>query len=142
MKNIKLIFSLFIAAVLLVSCETYDDYETEATVVGFTKQSININRVPEGGTKEEVVSLFASSISDVDRTFALIDLPAANNPAARENYSYPATVVVPAGTREIVVTVTAIDVSISPTDRSFFVLAVQGGDDYISGGQVLFGLRN
>lgn len=142
MKNIKLIFTFFIAAVLLVSCEKYEDYDSEATVVGFTKQSININRIPEGGTKDEVVSLFASNVSGVDRTFTLTDLPAEVSPTATNNYSYPATVVVPAGTREINVTITGIDNSISPTDRTFFVLAVQAGDDYLSGGRVLVGLRN
>jgi hypothetical protein len=142
MKNITLIFTLFIATALLVSCETYEDYDSEATVVGFTKQSININRIPEGGTAEEVVTIFASDVATVDRTFALIDLPAETNPTATDNYSYPATVLVPAGTREVEVTITAIDNSISPTDRSFFVLAVKAGDGYLSGGRVLVGLRN
>lgn len=142
MKNIKFIFTLFIAATLLSSCEKYEDYETEATVVGFTKQSININRIPEGGTKEEPVTLFASNVADVDRTFNLIALEADTDPTAPENYSFPSTVVVPAGTREVEIIVTAIDVSISPTDRTFFVLAVQAGDDYLAGGRVLIGLRN
>ncbi|WP_313111677.1 hypothetical protein [Aequorivita sediminis] len=142
MKNIKTIIAFLFTTVLLVSCETYEDYDSEATVVGFTKNSSNINRVPEGGTKEGTVTLYVSDVSNADRTFTLVDLPADEFPTATDNYEYPSSVTIPAGVREIEVTVTAIDNSISPDDRTFFILAVQAGEGYVAGGQVLIGLKN
>ena len=142
MKNIKTIIAFLFTAVLIVSCETYEDYDSEATVVGFTKNSSNINRVPEGGTAEGTVTLYVSDVSNADRTFTLVDLPADEFPTATDNYEYPSSVTIPAGVREIEVTVTAIDNSISPDDRTFFILAVQEGEGYITGGQVKIGLKN
>ena len=142
MKNIKTILTFLIAAVLFVSCEEYEDYDSDITTVGFTKVSTNINRIPEGGTLEQPVNLFVSDVSTVDRTFTIVDLPAETSPTAPDNYSFPSTVIVPAGVRSIEVPVTAIDNSISPDTRTFFVLAVQDGAGYTTGGRITIGLKN
>lgn len=142
MKNIKTIFTFLIAAVLFVSCEEYEDYDSDITTVGFTKMSTNINRIPEGGSKEEPVNLFVSDVSNTDRTFTIIEIPVESDPAAPENYSYPSTVIIPAGTRSIDIPVTAVDVSISPDTRTFFTLAVKDGAGFTTGGRVTIGLKN
>ncbi len=146
MKNIKFLFLILAVAVVSVSCETYDDYETPRdTVVGFTLSTKNINRIPEGGTKSETVTVFASDVSSAARTYNVVVVPILdpeiNVPTAPENYTFDSTVTIPANERIGEITVTGIDVTVSD-ERTYFQLAIEGGSDVVSGGEILIGLKN
>lgn len=146
MKNIKFLILTLTIALVAVSCESYDDYETDRdTIVGFVKKSENINSVPEGGTKSAEVEVFASDVSNVDRTFGIIALPIPdpenNPPTDAENYTFDSTVVIPANERIGVITVTAIDVTLTK-DREYFMLGIKEGSDYIAGGSTKIGIKN
>ncbi|OAD90054.1 hypothetical protein A7A78_07500 [Aequorivita soesokkakensis] len=142
MKKVNILIVILTIALVAVSCETYDDYNTDrTTVVGFTTATKNINNIPEGGTKSETVNLFVSDLSSADRTYTVIQVPLDSMETASENYTYDATVTFPANTREASIVVTAIDNSITD-ERNFFKLAIQGGPDVVSGGLVLVGVKN
>lgn len=146
MKKLKFITLILTIALVAVSCETYDDYDTNReTVVGFTKSSQNINGIPEGGEKSVTLDVFASDLSNNDRTFTVISIPIANPevdiPTADENYTFDTSVIIPANERMGSITVTGVDVSIT-NERSFFMLAIKGTENNVSGGQIKIGLKN
>ncbi len=142
MKKVNILIALLAIAIFTVSCESYDDYNTDRkNVVGFITKERAINNIPEGGTKSATVDLFMTDLSNVDRTFNIIDVPALSEPAtARENYTFDATVTFLANTREASITVTGIDNSIE--GEEYFALAVEGEGDVVSGGIVSVRVRN
>ncbi len=146
MKKIKFLILILTLAVVAVSCESYDDYDTpRETIAGFISASKNINRIPEGGTKTETLDIFVSSASSEERTFTIevvpVPNPEENIPTDPENYTFDSTVTIPANERSGSISVTGIDVSISDV-RTFFQLAVKAENDVVSGGKVLIGLKN
>ncbi|MCB0464329.1 MAG: hypothetical protein KDC78_01460 [Aequorivita sp.] len=145
MKKLNILITFLSIAILAVSCETYDDYNTERkTVAGFNLPTKNINNIPEGGSKSSTIDIFVSDLSTVDRTFTIEDMVSTSDefPAtAPDNYTFDSTVVVPAGERFGTITVTGEDNSITD-ERSYFILKVQASTDVVSGGTVLVGLRN
>lgn len=142
MKKVNILIVILSIALVAVSCESYDDYNTDRkAVVGFTTATQNINNIPEGGTKSATVNLFVSDLSSADRTYTVVAIPADSLATASENYTFDATVTFLANTRTSSIEVTAVDNSITD-ERSFFKLAIQGGEDAVSGGIVLMGLRN
>ncbi len=141
MKKVNIFLVILAIALVAVSCETYDDYNTERkTTVGFVTLTKNLS-VPEGGTKTDSIKLFVSDLSTSARTFTVITVPVDTLPTAPENYSFESTVTVPANKREVNFGVTAIDNSIDDT-RRFFKLAIQGEADVVSGGRALIGVKN
>ncbi len=151
MKKINIIITLIVLAFVVVSCETYDDYNTDRkTVIGFTSESDNINNIPEGGerTRTFTDALFVSDISDVDREFKVMViptiLPEAEPPATAtnpENYIFESTVTIPANSRRGDFTVTGIDNSIEDERGEYFSVAIEGGGDIVSGGRFTIRLR-
>ena len=142
MKKVNILLVILAIAVVAVSCETYDDYNTDRkTVVGFITPTKNLNSIPEGGSKTDSVSLFVSDISSSPRTFTVTTVPVDTLPTAPENFTYDSTVTFPANTREAKIGVTAIDVTIDDT-RRFFQLAIEGEGNVVSGGRSLIGVRN
>jgi hypothetical protein len=142
MKKINIIITIVVLALFVVSCETYDDYNTDrAAVAGFLKRTENINNVPSGGTRERTVDLYISDISSSDRTFPIIAIAADTLATGPENYTFDSTVTFPANTREASIQVVAVDNTIT-NERSFFILSLDGGEDAVSGTQILIGLRN
>lgn len=146
MKKLKFITLILTIALVAISCETYDDYDTDrATVIGFARKSQNINSVPEGGTKEQALDVFVSDVSNNDRTFDIIVVPIAdpvtNIPTGSENYTFDASVTIPANERIGTMIFTAIDVTLTK-DRTFVMLGIKEGPDHISGGQIMVGLKN
>lgn len=132
-------------ALVTVSCETYDDYNAERkTVVGFAVPSKNINNIREDEPKSIEVDLFVSDLSSVDRevqitTFPSI-LPDADPPSVEtdpENYSYDATVTIPANTQSGIITITGMANSIEDERGEYFTLGIQGNGDIVSGGRIL-----
>lgn len=146
MKNIKFLILTLTIALVAVSCERYDDYDTDReTIIGFVKKSQNINGVPEGGTKEQVLEVFVSDVANTNRSFDIVVVPIpdpeTNPPTGSENYTFEASVTIPANERIGMMTFTAVDVSLT-RDRSFVMLSIKEGSGYIAGGTVTVGLKN
>jgi len=151
MKKINIIITFVALALFVVSCETYDDYDTDRkTVVGFTSSSDNINNIPEGGERTRTFNdvLFASDMATVDREFKVVViptlLPEADPPATDtnpENYSFEAIVMIPANSQRGSFTVTGIDNSIEDERGEFFSVAIEGGGNVVSGGRFTVRLR-
>jgi len=146
MKKLKFITLFLTIALVAVSCESYDDYDTDRdTVAGFTKKTQNINSIPQDGEKSTTVDVFASDVKSFERTFSVVIVPVTNpeenTPTAENNYRYDATVTIPANERLGTLTVTGVDNSLT-SDRTFFMLSIQGGDDVVSGGTIMIGLKN
>lgn len=149
MKKINLLFTFVVLALVMVSCESYDDYNTDRkTVVGFSVPSKNINNIPEGGEKTTTLDIVTSDLASVDRTFKIITIPAllddSNPPFVEtnsENYTFDATVTIPANTREGSITVTGIGNSIQDERGEFFSLAVEGGGNVVSGGRTTIKIK-
>lgn len=146
MKKLKFITLILTIALVAVSCETYDDYDTDRpTIVGFAKKSQNVNGVPEGGTKDQTLDVFVSDVSNTDRSFEIVVVPipdpVTNVPTASENYTFDASVTIPANERIGTITLTAVDVSLTK-DRTYVMLGIKEGSGYIAGGTILVGLKN
>src|SRR5690606_2797113 len=114
MKKINILITFLAFAFSISSCETYDDFEQDRdSVVGFTNVSRNINNIPPGVTKEVEVNVFVSDLSNADRTFNIVSVPAILDLSAippqvetnPENYSFDQTVTIPANSREGIITV-------------------------------------
>lgn len=132
MKNISIILAVFALVFTSVSCEKYDDYDTDRPVIiGFTKGTDNI-KVPNNSTREKKVTIFITEAADVDRTFH-VSVVADKTEVAAENYSFDADFVMPAGERFFEFVITGIDESL--TDEKLGVtLKVDEKDGIISGG--------
>lgn len=151
MKKINIIVTFVVLALFVVSCETYDDYNPERkTVIGFASESDNINNIPEGGerTRTFTDALFVSDIAAVDREFKVVViptiLPEAEPPATAtnpENYTFEATVIIPANSQRGSFTVTGIDNSIEDERGEYFSVAIEGGGNVVSGGRFTIRLR-
>lgn len=146
MKKLKFITLILTIALVAVSCETYDDYDTNRdTVAGFTKKSQNINSIPQDGEKSTDVDVFASDVKSFERTFTVINVPVINpeenTPTAEDNYTFETSVTIPANERMGSLVVTGIDNSLT-SERTFFMLSIQGGPDVVSGGTIMIGLKN
>ncbi|MAP79841.1 MAG: hypothetical protein CL526_02010 [Aequorivita sp.] len=140
MKKVNILLVVFALALGVVSCETYDDYDTERmTTVGFVTLTKNI-RVPDGGSKTDSVEVFVSDLSNVARTFNVITVPVDTLPVDPENYSFEGTVTFPPNTRKVKFGVTGIDNSLDDT-RRFFKLAIEGEANVVSGGRSQIGLK-
>lgn len=143
MKKINILFTFVVLALVMVSCETYDDYNADRkTVVGFSVPSKNINNIPVGGEKSTTLDLVTSDMADFDREFKITTIPAILEEAIPpfvetnpENYTYDATVTIPANTRTGSINVTGFGISIEDERGEFFTLAVEGGGNVVSGGR-------
>lgn len=149
MKKINILIALFTIAIVAVSCETYDDYqEDRKSIVGFSDPTANINNVPTGSFKDVDVEVFASDISNVDRIFNVVSVPAILDlstippqvEADPENYTFDSTVTIPANSREGVIKVYGTNVSIGDTDE-YFTIAIEGTANVVSGGSSTIRLR-
>jgi len=142
MKKVNILIALFAIAILSVSCESYDDYDTNRkNIVGFSALILEINNIPEGGERSRTVNLFMSDIFDEEKTFNIVAVPNLQDPATNpENYSFDTTVTFPPNTRQATITVTGIDNSIE--GEEYFALAIQGEADVVSGGIVSVRVRN
>lgn len=152
MKKINIIITFVALALFAVSCETYDDFNAERkTVVGFTSPvDNNVNNIEIGGERERTFNnvLFVSDIADVDREFKVMVIPTilevadppyvSTNP---ENFSFDATVTIPANTQLGSITVTGFGKSIVDERGEYFSLAIEGGGNVVSGGRFTVRVR-
>ena len=134
-------------AVITTSCESYDDYDTDrTTIVGFTRQNMNINGVGDtGSTKSAEVEVYVSDISTSDRAFNIthieIDDTEAFPPTDRENFDYDQTVTIPAGKSVGSFTVTGINHTLT-SERKYFRLTIEPDPNLIIGAPTItIGLR-
>jgi len=146
MKNIKYLILIMTFALVATSCETYDDYNTDVeAVIGFTMITRNINGISEGTTKSINADIYISDISSTDRVFEIIDIPIYNPdefPPTEGDFSYDATVTIPAGEQKGTIQITGDNTNGKITmDRTYFRLAVKGTDNVASGGYMNIGLR-
>lgn len=142
MKKVNILIVILTIALVAVSCETYDDYNTDrTTVTGFILATQNINNVPEGGTKSLTVELYVSDVASSDRTFSIVAKAADSLGTAPDNYTFDSTVTFLANTQKSSIEIIAVDNSITD-DRTFFKLAVEGNEETISGNPILIGVRN
>ncbi|MDC8001006.1 hypothetical protein POV26_08150 [Aequorivita todarodis] len=149
MKKINIIITIVALALLVGSCETYDDYNTDRkTVVGFPEGSRNINGVPTGSEKSIDVTVFASDVAATDRQFNIIAVPTIldnstvppeveTNP---DNYRFDPTVTIPANSREGMLTVYGTNASMVQ-EKEFFSLAIEGSATVVSGAVLKIRLR-
>jgi hypothetical protein len=112
MKNIKYLITILAIAVIAVSCETYDDYDTErSTVIGFTTLVGGPNAVvPAGGSLDKQINVFVSDVSSTERSFNVI-VNSELTELSPENYTL-SPMVIPANERTAVFTITFTDVSL------------------------------
>lgn len=134
MKNISIILAVFALVFTTISCDTYDDYETDRpAVIGFTAAQVNI-KVPNESTRDKSVNIFISESSSVDRTFN-INVVADETEVAPENYSIASSVTIPANERVGEFTITGIDVSLTG-DKLPLTLEVAPTDGLVVGAKV------
>ena len=100
MKKTYIILTLFLTALFVTSCETYDDYEeNRPTVAGFTLGTTLQLPVSAGNpTITFNVPYYVSTSSDSDRTLNIV-LVSEQTTAPSSSYSYESSVVLPAGER-------------------------------------------
>jgi hypothetical protein len=141
MKKVNILIVILAIALVAVSCESYDDYDTDRmTTVGFVTLTKNLS-VPEGGSKTDSVKVFVSDLSNVARTFEVITVAPDTLPTDPENYTFENTVTFPPNTREVMFGVTAIDNSIDDT-RRYFRIAIKPEPNIVSGGRSQIGVKN
>ncbi len=144
MKKLNLLFVLIGLSITIISCETYDDYDTNRrTVAGFTVATKSISSVPEGGTKDTSLDLFVSDVSSVARTFnvVVVNIPSDTTASPPENYTFNPTLTIPGNTRRATMTFTAVDVSLNNVSQTV-TLAIEGQEDVVSGGRVKISMKN
>ena len=145
MKNLKIIILVMTLVMVAPSCESYDDYPEKATVVGFTRQNMNINGVGgEGSSKSAEVIVFASDYSSSDRTYNVTDIEIDNPldfpPTDRTNFDYEPTVTIPAGELNGTIIVTGINTTLT-SDRTYFRLSIENDPNVVAGSTITIGLR-
>ncbi|MCB0454162.1 MAG: hypothetical protein KDC62_02090 [Aequorivita sp.] len=147
MKKINIIL-FFTIALLTIGCETYDDYQPRKTTIGFVPSTRNINGVPNNSYKSIDVEIFINDVSDQERTFNIISIPAVFDPtvspqieSAPENYTFDSSVTISANSRNGVITVSGTNVSLGDDDE-YFSLAVEGSDNVVSGSPITVRLRH
>ena len=100
MKKTYIILTLFLTALFVTSCETYDDFEADRpTVAGFTLgTTLQLPVSANNPTITFNVPFYVSTASDADRTLNVVVL-ADQTTLTPASYSYESSVVLPAGER-------------------------------------------
>tara|TARA_R100000306_G_scaffold4192_3_gene7040 strand:+ start:4902 stop:5324 length:423 start_codon:yes stop_codon:yes gene_type:complete len=133
MGKIKILFTIITLALLVFSCETYDDYNVERpTIVGFTLGNANI-KVPNGSSRDKTVEVYISEAASVDRSFT-VSVVEDQTEVAPENYTFDPTIIILANERVATFTLTAIDVSLTE-EKLPLTLQIMPENGYVSGGR-------
>ncbi|MGV8945801.1 MAG: hypothetical protein ACOH1N_05185 [Lutibacter sp.] len=131
MKKITYLLLITLSAFVFNSCSDDIDGTNELDYVGLTKLPASISVEKNGSTSVEL-HLYATQTTGADRTFNIIVLPATTlNPAA---YSMPSTIVIPANSKEGVITVTFSDTNLGETPKTF-VIQLEGNPGVYVGGK-------
>ncbi len=151
MKKYNILITILALFVFAVSCETYDDYNTDRpTYIRFDNviprpgvtpvDNANVKLNP-GDTTRRILQAFISDVSNVDRTFNVVIDQEANqiNP---ENFSFDPTITIPANQRRVTTNIYFENVSF-PEDNSDLALKLEAADnDALSGSSFVFKVKD
>lgn len=141
MKKINIIV-LLVSLIAFTACDSdNDDFEADRlTVVGVTGVGGSPNiTLDTNETEEKTFSVFASDLSNSDRSFPLL-VNESETMISAANYSVPATVTIPANVREGEFTVSFTNADL--TEESLpFVIGIAAGADYAAGNQFTVNVR-
>ncbi len=114
MKKTYIILTLFLAALFVASCETYDEFEADRpTVAGFTLgTTLQLPLSAGNPTITFNVPYYVSTASSSDRMLNVV-VVADQTQVAPENYTFESTVLLPAGERAGTMEFVAMDVSLT-----------------------------
>jgi hypothetical protein len=132
MKKTYIILTIFLTALLVTSCETYDDYEERPTLAGFTLG--NVLELPLSNSTPVInfnIPYFISEASSSERTFQIIVL-ADETEVPSSSYSFDSTVVVPANERSGSLAFTALNMDLT-TEFQPLVLAFDNTTGIVRG---------
>ena len=133
MKKTYIILTLFLAALFVMSCETYDEFEADRpTVAGFTLGTTL--QLPVSAANPMItfnVPYFVSKASDSDRTFNVV-IVADQTTAPASSYSFPSSIEIPAGERGGTMAFVAMNVGLT-NDYQPVTLAFESVEGVVSG---------
>jgi len=128
---------------LLSSCETYDDYDTDRKdVIGFVFGTFATGMNPGQTITFPIAKYFVTTSSPVERTFQVAVVESLTG-VTSDNYSFDSTVVIPANEQIGNMTVTLINNSL-PAEPTDLILAFVSPTDgsITSGGHAIFKLNS
>ena len=141
MRKVYIVITLLMVTVLLSSCETYTDYDSNRNaVIGFTLGADL--ELPLSDSNPVIVfniPFFVSDASSSDRTFQVIVIEEETE-VAEENYSFDSAVVVPANERSGTLEFTAMDISLTD-EFAPLVLAFEETSTVTSGSRAYIFLK-
>lgn len=133
MKKTYIILTLFLAALFVTSCETYDEFEADRpTVAGFTLgTTLQLPLSTANPTITFNVPFYASKSSTSDRTFSVVVL-ANQTTLPSASYTYESSLVLPAGERAGSMEFVAFNVGLT-NDYQPVVFAFESEEGVVSG---------
>ena len=142
MKKAYILLSLFFVAFLATSCETYEDYDSERSpVIGFTLGTdFEIAISSSNPLIDFPIPYFVTDVSSSERTFQVVVVEEETE-VTEENYSFDATVVVPANERSGTLLFSAMNISL-PDEFAPLVLAFETTSEVTSGSPVYIFLKS
>ena len=123
---------IFLTALFVTSCETYDDYEERPTLAGFTLGVVL--ELPLSNSTPMInfnIPYFISEASSSERTFQII-VVADETQVPSSSYSFDSTLVVPANERSGVLAFTAMNIDLT-TEFQPLVLAFENTTGIVRG---------
>ncbi len=137
MKNIKIIITVLTVALFAVSCETYDDYDTnrpDYVRFSFIVQptppvtpplGASMTVTPGQTSVERELEVFSSIVHDQERMFNI----SLETEIPLENFDFPSTVTIPANKARTTIIFRANDISLpSQSTPAILTLSVHEGN--------------
>lgn len=128
MKNI---FKLLLVSLIFTACEDveptiYNGTQDDPTLLSFASSSVNLP-VQRDGAGSVTLVLNSSTVSSVDRVYAL-DINEEDSTADPAIYTFPSTIIIPAGSYQGTAVVTAQDINVDENRETivFSITDVQG----------------
>ncbi len=142
MKKAYILISLIIVTLFVSSCDTYEDYDKERSpVIGFTLGvDFEIALSESNPLIDFPIPYFVSEASSSDRTFQVV-VVADETEVAPENYSFDASVIVPANERTGTLLFSAMNISL-PDEFAPLTLAFEETSEVTSGARLNLFLRS
>ncbi len=137
MKKTHIIFTLFLAVILVTSCSTsFNDIDdNHSDVIGFTL-SVNLE-LPLSSNNPEInfpLPYFVSNATSSERTFRVVVVEEETE-LAEESYSFDAEVIIPANERSGTLVFTALNISLT-NEYVPLVLAFESTSEIASGNRM------
>ena len=140
MKKTHILFTLFFASLMVLSCSTnYNDINSDHTeIIGFTLSSTL--ELPLSESTPEInfpLPYFVSSVSSSERTFKVVVV---ESELSEESYSFDANVVIPANERSGTIIFTALNISLT-NEYKPLVLGFEATPEISTGTQMNIALK-